>query len=143
MLAKPLITILNYRFLKFGIVGASGAIINLIVLFLSQEVLFHNIALPSMRLNASLVTAIFVATIHNFTWNKLWTWGDHKLYVHKSVLYQFFQYALACWLSILLQLVLTKIFSVYFYYIIANLIAIILASFLNFIVNSFWTFRGR
>ena len=135
--------LLKVRFLKFGTVGASGTFVNLGVLYIGQEFLFRAIAQPEMRLNFSLAGAILVATINNFTWNRIWTWQDRPRNQGRSVLVQFGQYALACWVGILLQVVFTKILVVYLHYLVANLIAIVFASVFNFIVNDLWTFRHR
>ena len=141
-IASLLRRILAWRFLKFGTVGASGTVINLGILYFAQEHLFSSIQQPEMRLNLSLVLAISFATINNFFWNRLWTWADRKQHYDRPILTQFGQYALACWLSILLQAVFTNVFAPHFYYLIANLIAIALTSILNFVVNDIWTF-GR
>ncbi|MDE2117809.1 MAG: GtrA family protein, partial [Betaproteobacteria bacterium] len=46
------------------------------------------------------------------------------------------------WLSIALQAIFTNVLAPYFYYLIANLIAIVVTSVLNFVLNDIWTF-GR
>lgn len=132
------------RFLKFGTVGASGTLVNLGVLYLCQEYLFIAVQSFEVRLNASLAIAIFCATGNNFIWNRKWTWADREQRpFDKSLLIQYGQYALACWLGILLQVIFTKILvAAHLYYLIANLIAIVLASIFNFVVNDHWTF-GR
>lgn len=144
LMAHPRVArLLKFRFLKFGTVGASGTFVNLGVLYIGQEFLFRAIAQAEMRLNFSLAGAILVATINNFTWNRIWTWQDRPRNQGRSVLVQFGQYALACWVGILLQVVFTKILVVYLHYLVANLIAIVFASVFNFIVNDLWTFRHR
>ena len=144
LMAHPRVArMLKFRFLKFGTVGASGTFVNLGVLYIGQEFLFRAIAQPEIRLNFSLAGAILVATINNFTWNRIWTWQDRPRNQGGSVLVQFGQYALACWVGILLQVVFTKILVVYLHYLVANLIAIVFASVFNFIVNDLWTFRHR
>lgn len=140
--ASLLRRIFSRRFLKFGTVGASGTVINIGVLYLAQEYIFNNVQQTEIRLNLSLVLAIFLATLNNFFWNRLWTWKDRVLYHHRPWLVQFGQYTLACWLSIALQLVFTNLLAPHFYYQIANLIAIGLTSVLNFLLNDIWTF-GR
>jgi putative flippase GtrA len=55
----------------------------------------------------------------------------------------FGQYALACWVGMLVQVVLTNLFVIYIHYLIANALAIVIASFFNFLVNNFWTFRSH
>jgi putative flippase GtrA len=128
---------------KFGTVGASGMVINLGVLYISQEYLFVAIQDPDMRLNASLVMAIFFATVNNFFWNRVWTWGDRKHRPDKHLLLHFGQYALASWMGIVLQILLTKLLVIYLHYLIANALAILLVSVFNFLVNNFWTFRSH
>jgi len=65
--------LLGHRFLKFGTVGFSGTLVNMAVLFLSQEYVFKGMDPPGSRLNLSLGTAIFVATVNNFIWNRMWS----------------------------------------------------------------------
>jgi putative flippase GtrA len=143
-LALPLVQrLVHWRFFKFGVVGASGTVVNLAVLRVSQEFLLRAITPPSTRLNYSLAIAIFVATINNFTWNRRWTWHDRSRKPGKSVFAQFGQYALACWVGIALQFLITKLLAAYLAYLVANLIAIVMASAFNFGVNHWWTFRHR
>lgn len=131
------------RFMKFGVVGASGVVVNLGVLYICQEFLFIAIKTPSMRLNLSLAVAIFFATVNNFFWNRAWTWSDRFHRPDKHLILHFGQYALACWVGIVLQVLLTKLFVIYLHYLIANALAIVLASVFNFLVNNFWTFRSH
>jgi len=134
--------IFSRRFLKFGTVGASGMLINLGLLYYAQEHIFTAVQQPTMRLNLSLALAIFFATLNNFFWNRLWTWADRKQHYDRPMLTQFGQYTLACWLSIALQAAFTNMLAPHFYYLIANLIAVVLTSVLNFVLNDIWTF-GR
>ncbi len=140
--ASLLRRVFSRRFLKFGTVGASGTVVNIGVLYLAQEYVFNTVQSTEIRLNLSLVLAIFLATLNNFFWNRLWTWADRKQHHHLSWPAQFGQYTLACWLSIALQVVFTNLLAPHFYYQIANLIAIALTSVLNFLLNDIWTF-GR
>jgi len=66
----------RFRYLKFGLVGASGTVVNIAVLYLCHEYLFQAIEGPQGKPWASLAVAIAVATVNNFTWNRLWTWAD-------------------------------------------------------------------
>jgi dolichol-phosphate mannosyltransferase len=135
--------LLRWRFLKFGTIGATGTVVNLGMLYLGQEWLFRAIAARNMRLDCSLLLAILVATVNNFIWNRRWTWLDRPRRPGRALLAQFGRYALACWVGIVLQLVLTKILVAYFHYLIANLIAIACASVCNYLINDTWTFRHR
>jgi dolichol-phosphate mannosyltransferase len=140
--ASLLRRVFSRRFLKFGTVGASGTVINIGMLYLAQEHIFNSVQSTDIRLNLSLALAIFVATLNNFFWNRLWTWKDRVQHHHRPWLFQFGQYTLACWLSIVLQVLFTNLLAPHFYYQIANLIAIGLTSVLNFLLNDIWTF-GR
>lgn len=130
------------RFIKFGIVGASGVVVNLSMLYLGQEFLFRHIAQETLRLNISLAFAILIATISNFTWNRRWTWHDRKSLRTTTLLVQFGQYALACWVGTAIQVGLTNVFALFLHYLLANLIAVVIASLFNFVANDLWTF-GR
>jgi dolichol-phosphate mannosyltransferase len=134
--------IFSKRFLKFGTVGASGTVVNIGVLYFAQEHIFHAVQQTEIKLNLSLALAIFLATLNNFFWNRLWTWKDRVQNQHRSWLAQFGQYTLACWLSIALQVLFTNLLAPHVYYQYANLIAIGLTSVLNFVLNDIWTF-GR
>ncbi len=141
-LASLLRRIFSRRFLKFGTVGASGTVVNLGVLYLGQEHLFNTVQPIQLKLNLSLALAIFLATVNNFFWNRLWTWADRKHQHHKSLPAQFWQYTTSCGVSIALQVLFTNLLAPHFYYQIANLIAIGVTSVLNFVLNDIWTF-GR
>jgi putative flippase GtrA len=134
--------VLRHRFPRFAVVGASGTVVNLVVLYLGQEFLFRTIEPEGTRLNFSLSLAVFVATINNFTWNRLWTWHDRREHIRTPVVLQFAQYGVACWLGILLQFVITKLLVGHVHYLVANVVAIVIASVANFVVNDNWTF-GR
>lgn len=129
--------------MKFGTVGASGALVNLGVLYFCQEFLFVGIQSTGLRLNTSLAVAIFFATMNNFYWNRFWTWGDRTHHSDKHLMLHFGQYALACWVGILVQAMLTNLLVRYVQYLIANASAIVFASVCNFMVNNWWTFRSR
>jgi len=100
----------------------------------------------------SLALAIAVATVNNFTWNRLWTWSDRahataaqegERLRKRSLLAQLGQYATASWLGILLQYGLTLWLTHFMHYLLANVIAIVIASVSNFIANDRWTFRHK
>ncbi|RYF37915.1 MAG: GtrA family protein, partial [Comamonadaceae bacterium] len=99
----------RWRFIKFGLVGASGTVINIAVLWLAQEYLFSHVADFHHRLNFSIALAITVATISNFYWNRRLTWRDRQQPgVPQPALVLFGKYVGAAALSIVLQSLLTK-----------------------------------
>lgn len=133
--------LLRQRFVKFGAVGFSGTLVNLAFLYAGQEFFYRSIASPRLRLNLSLATAIFIATLHNFFWNRVWTWGDLMSQIRKHIAIQFMQYCAACWLAIALQIVFTNFLIQHMHYLPANILAIVITAALNFLINHSWTFR--
>lgn len=144
----------GFRYIKFGLVGASGTVVNMAVLYLAQEYFFSVIGDPRQRLYASLALAIAVATLNNFTWNRLWTWADrvkaarahHQHLEHTRLVVitgQLGRYALASWLGIALQYGLTLWLAHALHYLLANIIAIVVASVSNFLANDRWTFGHK
>ena len=144
LLVRPLLDrLVTHRFVKFGTVGFSGTIVNLLVLYCSQEFILRSVYPEERRLSLSLAGAIFLATINNFLWNKLWTWGDRRGKTRHGFFIQMGQYFLASWLSIVLQFTLTKLFAQFINYLIANMFAILLAAVVTYILNDIWTFATK
>lgn len=145
-LASLLRRIFSLRFLKFGTVGVSGIVVNQGVLYVAQEYIFHVSheagSINWVDLNLSLALAIFFATLNNFFWNRLWTWADRKGHYDRPLVIQFGQYTLSCGISIALQVLFTNLLAPHIYYMVANLIAIVVTSVVNFLLNDIWTF-GR
>ena len=135
--------LVKQRFAKFGAVGFSGTLVNLAVFYIGQEFLYRGVASSPLRLNLSLATAIFIATLHNFIWNRAWTWGDRKIHIRRPVAVQFMQYCAACWLAIALQFFFTNIFTQYMHYLLANVLAIGITAVMNYLINHAWTFKAR
>jgi len=142
----------SFRYVRFGIVGASGTVVNLAVLYVAHEYLFRTIEPVGSKPYFSLALAIAVATVNNFTWNRLWTWSDrlHATAVQegerlskRGLLAQLGQYATASWIGILLQYGLTLTLTHFMHYLLANVTAIVIASVSNFIANDRWTFRHK
>jgi len=143
----------RYRYLKFGIVGASGTVVNLTVLHFGHEYVFNAIEAAYQKPYISLAFAIFIATINNFTWNRLWTWSDRvkKLEAEESqgrvslriLGKEFSQYVTASAFGSGVQYVLTLLLSGLMDYRLANVLAILAASVSNFLANDRWTFRRR
>jgi dolichol-phosphate mannosyltransferase len=145
--------LLAIRYIKFGMVGASGTVVNILVLYLGHEYLFQSLEGPQGKPYASLALAIALATVNNFTWNRLWTWADRVTHAPleagletpppSSLAAQLAKYALASLFGSGLQYVLTLWLTHSMHYMLANLIAIIIASLSNFLANDRWTFRKR
>lgn len=141
------------RYVKFGLVGASGTVVNLAVLYVAHEHLFRAIEPEGSKPYASLALAIAVATVNNFTWNRLWTWSDRVQTLEQEagpgpvglrlLATEFGQYIMASAFGSGLQYVLTLLLSSSMDYRVANIIAILAASVSNFLANDRWTFNRR
>lgn len=142
----------SFRYVRFGLVGASGTVVNLVVLYSFQEHLFRFIEPDRNRLYASMAVGIAVSTVNNFTWNRLWTWSDRlhatsteqeQAITLRNLLAQLGQYAMASWLGIALQYGLALWLAHFVPYLLATVLAILAASVSNFLANDRWTFRHR
>lgn len=140
----------RYRYIKFGIVGASGTVVNLVVLHLGHEYLFNHLEAAYNKPYFSLALAIAVATLNNFTWNRLWTWSDRVKTLEAGEVQpvslrllgmEFGQYITASAFGSGLQYVLTLLLSGSMDYRVANIVAIVAASVSNFLANDRWTFK--
>ena len=142
----------KFRYLKFGIVGASGTVVNIAVLYGAQTWLFDAIQPEKVRLGLSLALAILIATLSNFTWNRLWTWADRREALSiemgapreplpKRLVVQFGRYCMASWFGMAFQFGATIWLAQQMDYRLANVISIVLASVINFLANDRWTFR--
>jgi dolichol-phosphate mannosyltransferase len=140
----------RYRYIKFGIVGASGTVVNLVVLHFGHEYLFNQVEAGYNKPYFSLALAIALATLNNFTWNRLWTWADRVRTLEAGEFHpvslrllgmEFGQYVTASAFGSGLQYVLTLLLSNTMDYRLANIIAILAASVSNFLANDRWTFK--
>jgi len=149
---QPLLTrLFRWRYIRFATVGASGTVVNIGVLFVLQEWTLPLVVTDaSLRLSMSLLLAIAVATVNNFAWNSLWTWADRladaptaRLGWDRHTMKRFLKYTISCWLGIVIQYGLTLFLSAYIYYLLANVLSILIASISNYLTNDWWTFRQK
>ena len=140
----------GFRYVRFGLVGASGTVVNLAVLYTAHEFLFNAVEPTGSKPYFSLALAIAVATVNNFTWNRLWTWADRVKTLEAGEVQpvslrllgmEFGQYVTASAFGSALQYVLTLLLSNTMDYRLANIIAILAASVSNFLANDRWTFK--
>ena len=124
------------RILKFGIVGLSGVLVNMGVLYaLTEQIgVFYLI---------SSVIAIEASILSNFTLNNLWTWKDRKSghVIHRVIRYHAAAGITAITVNWFLLLIFTEIAGVH--YLLSNIIGIGCGMVSNFLLNDLWTFRTR
>ncbi len=122
------------EFLKFAIVGGSGVIVNMGFFFILTRYARLNIEYASP-------IAIEISILSNFLLNNVWTFRKRNTKV--GLVSRVFRYHLVTGLAGLVNygvlLLLAKVFGVND--LIANLIGIIIGTFINFFLNSLWTWR--
>jgi putative flippase GtrA len=127
------------RFIKFGIVGTIGAVVDFAVLNLGIQVF----GLAKWLANTFSFSA---AVISNFTWNRLWTFPESRERGLRSQLGKFFVVNLVGYaINQALFLSLDRYVFVgwgAWGYNLAKAIAIGVVLFWNFGVNRVWTYKG-
>ncbi len=120
------------QLVKFCIVGGTGYVVNLAVYAILLHVGVHYLL--------AAVGSFLVAVTNNYTWNRLWTFRGQRGHLGYQGL-RFFvvsTIALGANLLVLYLLVHSGVGKV-----IAQAIAIVLVTPLNFVGNKLWSFRRR
>ena len=118
---------------KFSVVGATGYVINLAVYTaLLRGAGFHYVA--------AATCSFLVAVTNNYLWNRLWTFHAQRGHVGWQGL-RFLVVALVAYAANLALLSALIVFGVD--KVLAQAIAVILVTPLNFIGNKLWSFRVR
>ena len=123
------------QFLRFCLVGASGVLVNSLVMWAA----YNGLGIPY---GLSSVIAYLVASMNNFTWNKIFTFHDHARGMW-PVVQQYLRYVsvtlvgMGINLGVLVALVeLTDMHPLP-----ANLVGVLAATLANFLGNKFFAFR--
>ena len=117
------------QLVKFGVVGASGYVVNLVVYSLLLGIGAHKAALVSFVISAA----------NNYWWNRHWTFADSKGHFgYQGV--RFFAVATA---GLIVNQLWLLVFLDWFGWgkIVSQMLAIILVTPLNFVGNKLWSFR--
>lgn len=123
------------RFIKFGIVGFSGVIVNEGLLFLFTEVFGIFYLLSS-------IIAIEVAVVNNFLLNNLWTFNDRKKKGKRNFFMRLINWQIARSMTIAVNfLILWWLTTLGIYYLISNLIGIIVATGLAYFFSVKWVWK--
>lgn len=140
--AAPLI-----RFVKFGLVGGSGVVVNV-------GLLHAFTAYAKMDYRIASIVAIECAVVNNFLWNYFWTWHDRRTGSKRSFAYMLFKFHLSSGFTALivnwgLLVLLTEVLRVNYHipgvpnYHISNLIGIGFGAVVNFFIGHFWVFSKQ
>jgi dolichol-phosphate mannosyltransferase len=133
-LVASLLSVRNWQQLgKFCVVGAVGYLINLAV----YDALLH----AGLHYLVAATCSFLVAVTSNYAWNRLWTFREHRGHVGVQGM-RFFVVSLVALAANLLVLHLL-IANAGLDKLLAQAIAIVLVTPLNFVGNKLWSFRRR
>ena len=118
---------------KYYMVGASGVLVNLGLLYYLTEFI-------GLWYFLSYVIAISVSITSNFIFNKFWTFKDSIDSQRMIVMYMKFVGVSLLGMGIQLGSVYVFVESLSVYYMLAAVISIGIAGGINFIINRRWTF---
>ena len=118
---------------KFSVVGGTGFLVNLGIFSLLLHFGVHYIP--------AAVCSFLVAVTNNYTWNRLWTFAHHT----GGVVYQGPRFLIVSLCALLANLaILSGLVSLGLEKRLAQAIAIVLVTPLNFVGNKLWSFgSGR
>jgi putative flippase GtrA len=131
-LVASLLSVRNWQQLgKFCVVGAVGYLINLAV----YDALLH----AGLHYLVAATCSFLVAVTSNYTWNRLWTFREHRGHIGIQGM-RFFVVSLA---ALGANLVVLHLLIAYggLGRLSAQAIAIVLVTPLNFVGNKLWSFR--
>ena len=119
------------QLVKFCVVGASGYVVNLVVYVL----LLKGAGLHYMP---AAIGSFLVAVTNNYIWNRLWTFHHQR----GHVAYQGMRFLVVAVLALVANLIVLRILvELGVGKILAQAIAIVLVTPLNFVGNKLWSFR--
>ena len=123
---------------RFYTVGTSGLLVNYLV-----SLLFADAIINFWYIHATVI-GIAISMSSNFILNKIWTFEDRN-FEAKKTLAQYGKFVGFSSLGALIQLgmVYVLVDSYEFVYSLALILAVITASFSNFILNKKWTFKEK
>ena len=117
---------------KFCAVGASGYVVNLAV----YALLVHS----GWHYSVAAACSFLVAVTNNYTWNRLWTFRGQR----GHIAYQGLRFLVVALIALAAnELILAALVSAGVGKVIAQAIAIMLVTPVNFVGNKLWSFRRR
>jgi putative flippase GtrA len=125
------------RWLRFNLVGATGIVVQLAMLFLLRSILHCNYLLATGF-------AVEAAVVNNFLWHERYTWADQVQPSWRESPPRLLRFNLANGgISIAGNLALMKILVglAHMNYLAANAVAIVFCCLANFLVSDDWVFR--
>ena len=124
------------RFVKFCLVGASGVLVNMGLLWLLTE-------FASLFYLLSAAISIESSIISNFTLNDVFTFPDRRAKGVKNLLHRLLKFNIVSLAGLGLNMAVLWLFTdiLGIYYLLSNLCGIALATLWNYVVNFWWTWK--
>lgn len=124
------------RFIKFCIVGLSGVGVNMGLLWLLTEY-------AGLKYIYSAIIAIETSIITNFLLNNFFTFRGRSVPGTKPFFQRLVKFNLISLIGLGINLGLLSLFTEVFgiYYLVSNIIAIIIVTMWNYLMNTWWTWR--
>lgn len=125
---------LTYQFFKFCLVGGIGVLVNLAVLYSLVEFAY-------LWYIHAAIAAFIVAVSSNFGLNKIWTFKDERKGI--KVIKQYSEFFVVRTIGLLINLAILYLLVQYanLWYLLAQFLAISLATIINFLGSKYWAFR--
>lgn len=123
------------QFIKFGIVGASGFVVNLVVFTLLQRVV-PNHTRP-LQYNVIYTIAFLTGGVSNYYLNRIWTFRSSGHAVREGA-----QFLTVSTIALLVGLIVSALVSPWFGHGHRTwFLGTVAGIFVNFFLNKYWTFR--
>jgi dolichol-phosphate mannosyltransferase len=126
------------QFVKFCLVGGSGVLVDMGVLYLlaDPKTLAWNVI-------AAKICSAEVAMLNNFLWNEVWTFRSDAKRVGGGFMHRFVGFHAICGIGIALAVLFLHLFHTWFGFnlYVANFIAILLVTLWNFWLNAVFNWR--
>jgi len=116
---------------KFSTVGGSGFVVDMVVFWSAIHYL-------GLEYHLAATASFLIAATNNYAWNRAWTFRDQRGHIG----YQGFRFLIVSGLAYGgKQLFLTALVTIGTGKVVANAVAIVLVTPINFIGNKLWSFR--
>ena len=120
------------HFIRFGLVGVSGTIINLLVLYVLTEFF-------SLQYWLVIPFSYWLGITNNYIWNRKYTFNS----TDKSFLHEYFKFLLSMLLGAIgydiSVLFLTEYFDIWYFY--SAIISLVVSTSINFLLSKLWVFK--
>ena len=121
--------------IRFAVVGGVGTLVNLSLLYILTDIY-------GLLYLISEAIAFTVSVIHNYFWNKSFTFEED---IKEKVIGKSVRFTIICIIALIVNLtvlfILVEFFGIFF--LLAEVFAICVAFSVNFFGNRFWTFRHK